>query len=291
MNLMHDSYAYMNRRIDEMNTQLINPFTWRKGLVVGLLVTFLLIATSESAQAQEIGNFCVQDYQTGANCTANDVRIEELRIIQLIKPCNVAPTGVFDAEFEILISAAQSPNRYDIGVFLAMDGGSALTGDYCYHDYLPPPITPTPTYGDYNADGVPDIYNTLWYDGENLVGDTCGDIGSGTQVFRVSQIISVACVDLDDNGVADISVCSSWDQNAGADCGSVKGAIPGGPSKCSCGTINFDFTPTAVEGLTFSAGSKEIPADWILTGFGLLLLGGAVFSGYARYRLRAKPPV
>jgi hypothetical protein len=268
---------------------LVKPFLW-KGLAIGIFVVFLLAVTPQHVHAQETGNFCVQDYLAGANCTANDVRIESLRIIDLVKPCYVAPTGVMDVVFEALVSSQKSPDRYDIGLFLALDGGSALTGNSCYHDFLPPPITTTPTYGDFNSDGIPDIYNGPWWNGESGRADTCGDIASNTQVFRVTQQIRVACVDQDGNGHADIHVCSSWDQNTGTDCNGVQQAFPGTGSKCGCAVVNFDFTPTAIDMLTFSARNESIPAGLALAALGLLVLSGILLSVYARYRMRKNKP-
>ena len=46
---------------------------------------------------------------------------------------------------EVLVSADGSPDRYDIGLYLALDGGSALSGDSCFHDFLEPPLTAAPT--------------------------------------------------------------------------------------------------------------------------------------------------
>ena len=262
-----------------------------KGLAVSLLVILFLAVTPRLARAQEIGNFCVQDYRPGANCTANDVRIEQLKILQLVKPCNVAPTGVMDVVFEVLVSSAGSPDRYDIGLYLALDAGQALSGDSCYHDYLPPPITTTPAYGDFNLDNIPDIYNGPWWNGEsNRPTDTCGDIFSSTQLFRVTQQIRVSCTDLDGNGAADISVCTSWDNNTNTTCSSVQEAIPGTGSKCSCSVANFNFTPSAIKEATFSAKSSTAPAYLIPVVLGLLLLIGAALSAYARYRMDCHPP-
>jgi len=38
--------------------------------------------------------------------------------------------------------------RQDIAIFVAENGGSAQTGGSCLHDYLEPPLTTSPTYGD-----------------------------------------------------------------------------------------------------------------------------------------------
>ena len=259
----------------------------QKALYASLFLFLLLILTSHPAHAQEVGNYCVWDYQPGAVCTANDVRIKELRIVQVIKPCNVAPTGYLDVVFEALVSSEGSPDRYDIGLFLAMDGGEALSGDSCYHDYLPPPITATPTYGDKNGDGIPDIDNGPWWNGEPKAADTCGDILASTQVFRLTQSMRISCADINQNGRADISVCTSWDNNTGTNCNSVQQAFPGTKSKCGCTVIDFDFSPTALKEVSFSASSKSVSPRLVYSMAGVLLVGG-LFSGFS-LRRRRKP--
>lgn len=72
-------------------------------------------------------------------CTANDVRIEALNPITVVEDCASGTVGETEVIFEALISADGSPDRYDIGLYLALDGGSARDGDSCFHDYLEPP--------------------------------------------------------------------------------------------------------------------------------------------------------
>lgn len=98
----------------------------------------------------ETGNVCVRDYRSGAVCVANDVRIEALTVVSVIEDCVDGVVGETEVVFETLVSADGSPNRYDVGLPLALDGGSARDGDSCFQDYLDPPLTPTPTYGDKN---------------------------------------------------------------------------------------------------------------------------------------------
>lgn len=261
------------------------PEKFWKSLGGCLFLLLLLAMTPRLAHAQEIGNYCVWDYQPGAVCTANDVRIKELRIVQVIKPCNVEPKGTLDVVFEALVSSEGSPDRYDIGLFLAQDGGSALSGDSCYHDYLPPPLTTTPTYGDNNSDGVPDIDNGPWWNGEPTAGDTCGDIQTNTQVFRLTLPMTISCADINQNGRADIHVCTSWDNNTGTNCNNVQQAFPGTKSKCGCSVIDFNFTPTALQGVSFSVKSAGVPPRAMIAMASLLLVAG-LLSGYDLHRWR-----
>src|SRR6266545_1955207 len=162
----------------------------------GAIVLFTLWAAPETAHAQA-GNFCVRDFQPGAVCTANDVRIQALNLISIVETCDAGIPGSAVANFELFVSAVGAPDRFDIGLFVALDGNSARDGDACFHDYLEPPLTPTPTYGDRNGDGVADLNGGPWLAGD---ADTCGDIAAGTQLFKVVSSLCVACVDTNGNG-------------------------------------------------------------------------------------------
>jgi hypothetical protein len=130
-------------------------------------------------------------------------------------------------------------------------------------------LTTTPTYGDSNQDGIQDVDGGPWWDGDE---DMCGDIETNTQVIKQLQTIRVACVDQDGDSFADISVCASWDNNAGTVCGGVTGAFPGTNSKCSCNIVNFPFSPTAV---TMSEmGTRNGPSLPAVAGLGFALLLG-----------------
>jgi hypothetical protein len=240
--------------------------------VLALLTFGVGLIVPRSVYAQETGNFCVQDYRSGATCTANDVRIEELAPVQVVEGCNEGTIGEVEVVFEALISAAGSPDRYDIGLFIALDGNSALTGDYCYHDYLAPPVVSAPTYDDRNLDGIPDLSDGPWWDG-GPDADQCGDMETNTQVFKTLASVRLACVDQDGDGAADVSVCSSWDNNTNTTCSDVKGAVPGTGSKCSCEVINFDFTPSAVSLKSFEVNSTAGVGAPLLAVINLLVLG------------------
>lgn len=217
--------------------------------ILGILTIILNshFLETERLLAQETGNVCVRDYQPGANCTANDVRIEELIPVTVIEACNEGVIGEVEVIFDALVSASGSPNRYDVGIYLDTSGTfeGALSGDACYHDYLSPPLTSTVMYTDSNMNGILDNTNGPWWIGD---GDMCGDIETNTELIKRLPPLRLACADADGDplGAADIHVCTSWDNNANTACTDVTQAFPGTNSKCGCSTINFEFTPTVV---------------------------------------------
>jgi hypothetical protein len=192
-----------------------------------------------SAVAQEQGNFCVEDYINPGTCISNDVRIEELFALEIIEDCIEGVEGEAEVVFRMLTSAVGSTDRYDIGYFLALDGDNAREGDDCLHDFLAPPLTDTPTYGDWNSDGVDDVLDGPWW---NADGDQCGDISGGTQITSTDLQIRFACVDRDSDGFVDIDACVSWDlPSTNAVCGGITDAIPGNFALCGCNSVNTNL--------------------------------------------------
>jgi hypothetical protein len=215
------------------------------------------------AEAQQVGNYCIRDFQPGATCTANDVRIERLRVVTVLESCTEGVYGEAEIVFEALVSADGSPDRYDIGLFIALDGGSAREGDSCFHDHLPPPLSPTPTYGDANSDGIPDLSAPPWWDGEGDP-DTCGDIETDTQVLKTLVAMRIACIDRTGDGIVDVSVGASWDNNTGSTCTGIGQAYPGTNAKCSVSDISTGLEvpppPTATPTPTWTATPTNTPA-------------------------------
>ena len=193
----------------------------------------LALAVAGPAAAQQEGNFCVRDFTPAAGCNANDVRIEQVIVDSITETCAAGVPGEAEVVLQVLVSADGSPDRYDIGLFIALDGGSARDGDSCLHDYLNPPLTAAPVYGDINSDNVDDLVDGPWWDG-GTDDDSCGDIESDTQVVKTLQTLRIACVDTNGDGSIDISVCTSWDNQRNDNCNGVEDAFPSANPKCSC---------------------------------------------------------
>jgi hypothetical protein len=245
--------------------------------LIALLVGLLVVAVPSMAQGGEQNGVCVETYTPGAVCTAYDVRLKELVIVNLVNGCTEAPVGQMEAEFEALVEAA--PDRYDIGFFIALDGGDAkaATGS-CFHGYLDAitqPLNPTPVYGDWypasGGDGIPDVYNldpnfAGYWDGEPRdADDLCGDMEANTQVLkRLQGTLTLPCTDLVDaagdpgaDGFVDVGVCASWDNNANTTCTNVTEAVPGTGSKCGCSRINLPNQPTLIDLVSFAATPQD----------------------------------
>ena len=248
------------------------------GVVVAVAALVLLFGFVDTAMAQgyEQGQWCVHTFVPGATCTANDVRLEELRTIQLIEACSEGTPGELEAVFDARISADGSPSRYDIGFFISLDGLDAMdAAGQCFNGYLDPPVTPDPYYARYPGVFTPTL-ETIWNTDPNFIGwwhgeprdpaDTCGDMDTNTQVLKQLEIsLRLPCIDLVDDagnpvadGFVDTGVCASWDNNANTQCTDIKGAVPGTGSKCSCSRVNLPYeAPLAVDLAAFSAAVQE----------------------------------
>jgi|GEM_PF-2462188 len=234
-------------------------------VAVAILLASLVLPSVALAQG-ESGNVCVRDYRGGAVCTANDVRIEALTVTSVVEDCVSGTPGETEVVFETLVSSAGSPNRYDIGLFLALDGGSARDGDSCYHDFLSGPLTATPTYVEEDPMvngpgplGEETIIDGPWWDGAGD-GDLCGDIESNSRLRKTLPPLRFACIDNNGDGSADVSVCTSWDNNVGSTCNTVVDAFPGTNSKCSCSGVELGIAPEPAITIVKSPALQNVPS-------------------------------
>lgn len=166
---------------------------------------------------------CFQDQCGGdANCVAQDVKVNSLDTFQMIEPCRYAgDTGTYIFKATIQSNAT---TRYDPMVWIAADGGNALTGS-CWKDHLNPITTGTPDLlGGYGP--FPSYEN----DKNNLPLDSCGDIGSLITSYKYIGPITIVCSQamLDSKTVAKVI---TWDQNAVANCPANNGC--NGDVKCN----------------------------------------------------------
>lgn len=141
----------------------------------------------------------------------------------------------------VFTTEVNAARRYDLGYYLALDGGDALTGK-CQREYLPPPLEYAPSEADLLSGYGP-------Y--PDMDGDACGDGRQGWPMHHVvtddahpmSYVpVVVPCVDNNHNGRLDISYCSTWKNNANHEgyCDGVDYAgIPQTPAKCKCGAVDI----------------------------------------------------
>jgi len=178
---------------------------------------------------------CLRDaFGSSVNCTANDVRITDVINVQVLDDgcASATDTVTFSGTLKVVTTAE---TRYDIGLFIGNDGEQALTGS-CFVAALP--TSPTPFV---NADN-----------------DACGDSTSAKTLLVPTGSITMACVDDDDDGFAEVASCTSWQQNPGAACSGAAAVKPGSPSKCNCPDAGINI-PIPVPEPEPSQCSDEFP--------------------------------
>jgi len=208
------------------------------GLGVGILIAacLLLLGTSSTAYAQ---NDCMGDQSVGnvqgvggandLNCTAGDVSVAQTTVLSGPQEC--IEGDVIQVELAADLQSNSNSSRSDIGIWLAEDGGNAVTGA-CQHFYFN------------NANQLSDL-------DDGATDDICGDIG-GQQLFAdvplntPSSSLSLTCRDDDSNGLLDVGSCIAWKvpgDDEKCDAGNIElGTLPANKAKCNCGAISIPIT-------------------------------------------------
>ena len=228
---------------------------------------------SGHAHAQALNN-CMGDVAvgnvngvSGANdlvCTSNDVRIAETEVLS--GPTECTEGDIIDVELAADLQSSSDSSRSDIGIWLAEDGGDAVTGS-CQHFY-------------FETDALEDL-------DDSLEDDSCGDIGSGnlfedvpldTPTATLQLICRDGVVGDPDNapdGELDVGSCIGWkvpgqDAVCDADGDYPKGTLPGTKSKCNCGNITI---PIIVNQEAYVEVIKQVIPEDSADTFDLLING------------------
>lgn len=171
----------------------------------------------------------------------------------MIEPCRYAgDTGTYIFRAELLSNAA---TRYDPMIWIAADGGDALTGS-CWKDYLNPTTTSTPNFT--SGYGPFPSY-------ENLAGvplDQCGDIDKADPPsIKYIGPITITCSQ-EMLVTLKISKVIAWDNNSGPGCPANNGCT-GIASKCNDAKAPIEINLNIVDlKLTKGASSSAVkPGD------------------------------
>lgn len=216
-----------------------------------------------AAFAYETGAVCVHDFSPGITCSGQDVRITGITSLAILEDCPTGDPSTAEASLKLRIAAFQ--NRYDIGLFLSLNGNSAVSGTQCLHDYLEPPLATSPTYNDSDGNGRPDLSGGPWLNAEPFEpADDCGDIASGTDDLK-TLTFRFACVDTNGDGIVDISACASWSNGTSSTCPNISGAGPGSGTRCACDVVETGVPFAAggrVAGLAMARSGASLSLSW-----------------------------
>jgi uncharacterized repeat protein (TIGR01451 family) len=213
------------------------------GRLLALVVLPVLVCALLPSGVHAYGaNQCAGD-RFGSNlvCTANDVQITEMTVTN--GPASCTGGELISLDLALTVNFG-SPNRYDVGIFLANDGldpqltvanGGATS---CTVSILPN----SSPFLDLDPDG-----------GTDTCGDGNGGIsgGTGTGVLNISGV-SVPCQAVSNDGTLYIPFIVSWDNQAspsGGTCTSIADPVPNTKSKCNApdpdqGTVSIVVLPS-----------------------------------------------
>ncbi|MGH7803309.1 MAG: hypothetical protein ACREQJ_03100, partial [Candidatus Binatia bacterium] len=216
-----------------------------RALLFALILSFALpLPAASQAQAPN----CLGDVSAAKSCTANDMNFANAKAGVIFDPQGdpncPADCADTDPDTECVIDRANFPNcdfgcrdendtvtfellvdvrnsgqnqRYDVGVFAALDGGDAFHGE-CEVAVISPGGEFT------NLEPGADA-------------DQCGDIQvSETITVKVGTVTDLDCTDADplgnEDGFLTVNGCVSWDNNTKTFCTDEEDAEAGTPAKC-----------------------------------------------------------
>ena len=205
-------------------------------LLIGLLV-------SPGTPAAEIGNVCIHHFSPGITCQGTDVQLTRLELVTLLESCAAGDPATAEGTFRVWVSAATT--TYDAGIFLSLNGQTAISGAQCLHDYLEPPLNTSPRFGDVDGNGRSDLLDGPWYDGEPFAmpQDFCGDVPGGTDAVK-TLTFRFSCNDRDGDGIVDLHVCASSHAGTNARCDSLAEAFPPSSMRCRCNELETGIPVT-----------------------------------------------
>ncbi len=166
-----------------------------------------------------------------AGCTANDVKIAQLRNTGAARSCTVGEliTLTLRATF-----VGTSQSRYNVAAYFAVDGGNANCGK-CFPFNLSPVSLDDPNLVNVCTDAALNCSGPF----RNLDVDSCGDLIQNERTLEDRQLEFV-CRDSDSNGQADLQACLTWDNQGGdGTCQGIQSSGAGTTSKCNCEPVNI----------------------------------------------------
>lgn len=194
--------------------------------------------------------FCDPGRNGFGNCVSKDIKLAQAQYVSGPKSCEIGKTVTLTFAVQWI---ATSFERYDVSVYVAMDGGNAMTGS-CYGAILHRPsganAWPNDRCGGANPTDLclggapnqigtgtqPSTSNGPYLEVSTPL-DQCHDLSQGQLTWQTLDDVPFICRDADANGQADISACLGWLNNKNeASCNGIDRAIVKAGSKCNCET-------------------------------------------------------
>ncbi len=172
--------------------KLSHSRSWLRALAMMLASS---IALSAQAAPPYGTNVCAGDRVAGLNCTANDVEVARVQVLNNVTTCRAGELVNLDLRAFLHVNAQ---DRHDVGIFLAKDGKN--------------PVFPSASGGSASCGvfGLPQAPAPY----ANLDGNACGDfdrdgLPQGTEISLDLGLLEVTCK-ADAQGYLDIPTVISW---------------------------------------------------------------------------------
>lgn len=221
----------------------LSPASCSSPLACALLLVCSFLIVPPAARAGEFGGCIEDDYGDPLTCVAADVKVSQLDVLELFDGCT-GPSDTATVSLSSILSITAN-TRFDLGVYMAVDGGTGESGE-CFKEYLPPPLK-TPAGTDPTAAELTSDIGPYFNAGNDL--DACGDGRAATgPIHRLlstdtddtePETITIPCADVDANGFVDVGYCTGWGSLGANDCTGIDDAgLPVPASKCNCQRID-----------------------------------------------------
>ena len=183
---------------------------------------------------------CMEDnwfrYRKGGGlvCTAKEVTLSHLEAGERAT-CEEGSMVTVDLKATVHFNTG----RYDVGWYIAKDGGDALNGE-CYIQPLlenDPGVTRKVVAAPGSTSVVGEI---TWNNDHKKPNDLCGVVhmlqggGGVIEQTNIGKGLVLPCIDKTQSGYLDFAICFSWRQPGGDDKCIANELYPGTPSKCFC---------------------------------------------------------
>ena len=173
-----------------------------------------------------------------------------MHVASASSPVDVACTAgdVVTVKMDGSIRFDDTDARYDVGWYVATDGGDALDGTCKSYGLV--------AGGDYkvaDASGSA-VGKVIWSAAEGGNGDECGDISYDANVDGASLDIPIfvdlalKCADENEDGLLDVAICFTWKKECGDNgtC-SLEAIIPTtATTGCFCTRVDIDNTSVTI---------------------------------------------
>lgn len=198
------------------------------------------------------GGSCPPDFGNGRLCTSNDFTVTGV-VVSGPDECTEGETISID----LLVGLTSTANqRYDVGLFVAENGGEVIGGSSCSFTSLNPQTDVDALFSGTDPAGLGPF--------RDLEGDACGDVqASDGENFRRFSLPAVLCRDTDGDGDVDINGLVVWSQNANQDvCSNPSDPanfFPDQSSKCQLAP-DYNLPITVEPAPTMEVAKRAFPA-------------------------------